>query len=485
MTKLQLILRMAIILISWQRLTIAGESEISLPLTLTLKDAISTALLNNQTVLNESKNNLKVAYRNLIEVNKIYQPKINLDSSSQRTTNETELTSTSQDKYSTSLNSTWSRVIFTDGLLTLSEGYNLTATKDKNSSSKKFSTSPFVSIEIKQPLSKGGKMQQRLSLIKGEENLTIEEINYGLIEEQLILNVISNYYQLIRLKALVKQAEEQMELSKQLLKWTHAKLKVEQIARLDVMNAQVQLANDEDFLVQAQDQHQTLQRNFLRLLGLDEDLELNLREDINIKVLNKNVDESINEALKNRLEIKRAKIGLEQAKRNISIAKSTNKPILTISGNYSWTNETEELEKAVKDLPQKNWLAQIKLSFPFFDSGSTKNQVEIANINYQIALDAFEELKKDIIEEITQIHRNLEKNKRRLGVLEVNLNIAQEARRISQLKYEMGLITIREVLESQIAYSKVKSSIDDAKIDYLINQAKLSKAIGRLKDEYL
>ncbi|MEW6617822.1 MAG: TolC family protein [bacterium] len=482
MVKIQVVLIVVMILMFWQKLVFASENKNSSTLTLSLKDAISTALLNNQTILNDAKSNLKLASRNLIAIHKLYQPKISLDISSQRTTNETELTSTRQDKYSTSLNSTWSKVIFTSGVLTLSEGYNLS--EDKNSS-QKFSTNPYVSIGLNQPLSEGGKLQQRLSLINADENLKLEKMKYALIEEQLTLNVICNYYQLIRANLLVKQAEEQVALSKQLLKWTEARLKVGQIAELDVMNAKVQLANDEDFLVQSYEQRQTLQRSFLRLLGLSEDLKLELSDEIEVKILNEKVEESINAAIENRLEIKMAKISIEQSKRNIPIARSTNKPTLTISGNYSWTNESEELEEAIKELPQRNWLIQTKLSFPFFDSGSTKNQVKIAEINYQKTLNAFEQLKKDIIEEITQIHWNLNKNQRRLEVLEVNLKIAQDARRISQLKYEMGLLTIREVLQSQITYSNVKISIDDAKIDYLINQAKLSKAIGKLKNEYL
>ncbi len=488
LTKRQIILIFTVMWMMFSyRLVNASNYSPNSTLTLTLKEAISMALGNNQTVLKEAKNNLQLAHQNLIAVHKTYQPKINQDAASQRTTNENEITSTTQDKHSISLNSTWSKIIFTSRLLTLSEGYNLTATNDKNYASNKFSSNPYIGIELIQPLSEGGRLQQRLPLINSDENLQLAKINYVLIEEQLILDVINNYYQLIRIKALIKQAEEQVELSRQLLKWTQASLKAEQIPELDVMNARVQLANDEDFLVQVQEQQITLQKNFIRLLGVNEDLTLELSNEINVKILNKNkdVDESINEALKNRLELKRAKIEIEQIKRNIPISKSSNKPTLNISGNYSWTNEAGELKEAIKNLPQRNWLVQAKFSFPFFDSGTTKNQVKIAEINYQKVLDSFDILKKNIIEEINQIQRNLEKNERRLKVLEVNLKIAQEARRISQLKYEMGLITIREVLESQIAYSKVKSSIDDAKTDYFINFAKLYKAIGRLKDEYL
>ncbi len=293
-----------ILMIFSHRLVNASNYSPNSTLTLTLKEAISMTLVNNQTVLKEAKNNLQLAQQNLIAVHKTYQPKINLHATSERTTNKTELISTTRDKYSTSLNSTCSRIVFTSGLLTLSEGYNLTVADDKSYLSNKFSTNPYIGIGLIQPLSEGGRLQQRLPLINSDENLQLAKINYALIEEQLILDAINNYYQIIRVKALIKQAEEQVELSKQLLKWTQAMLKAEQIPELDVMNTKVQLANDEDFLVQVQEQQITLQKNFIRLLGLNEDLTLELSDEINVKISDKDVDESIDEALKNRLELK-------------------------------------------------------------------------------------------------------------------------------------------------------------------------------------
>jgi len=156
LTKSQAILILTIILIFWQRLVNASDHSPYSTSTLTLKETISIALANNQTVLKEAKNDLEVAHRNLIAIHKAYQPKINLDAVGQTTTNKTELTSNTQDKYFTSLNSIWSKLIFTSGLLTLSEGYSLTATDDKNYSSNKFSHNPYVSIGLLQPLSEGG-----------------------------------------------------------------------------------------------------------------------------------------------------------------------------------------------------------------------------------------------------------------------------------------------------------------------------------------
>ncbi len=381
------------------------------------------------------------------------------------------------------MGSTWSKITPSSGLLTLSQGYGLS--KNKILASQKFLSNPFISIELNQPLSKGGRLQQKLALINGDSEFELANIDYRITEEQLIFDCLNNYYQLVRIKRLVKQAEEQVKLSQQLLKWAEARLKAGQIPRLDVMNAQIQLFNDSDFLIQVQEDKKTFQRRFLQLLGLNEDTEIDLNEEIKIMVLNKEIDESIDEAIKNGPDMQKAKIEVLQIKRNVDIAQSTNKPILNILGNYSWMNEAKELEEAVKDLPYRNWFIEAKIFFPFFDSGATKNQVKIAEINYRRVQEAFLKLKKDIIEEIREIYCNLEKTKKRIGILEENIKIAEKARKISELKYQQGLTTIREVLESQIVYYKAKSLLDDTKIDYLIAKARLFKKIGRLKDEYL
>lgn len=297
-------------------------------LTISLKDAISIALFNNPNIKN-ANNNLEVAKRNLEAIYKKHQLNVALESKAQKKRSKTSLASSTQDTYLTSLGSTWSKITPSSGLLTLSQGYGLS--KNKIPSSEKFLSNPFISIELNQPLSREGRLQQRLPFINGEEEFKLANIDYRLTEEQLVFDVINNYYQLIRIKRLVKQTEEQVNLSKQLLKWTESRLKLGYVPKLDVMNAQMQLSCDRDFLIQAQEEKGGSQRKLLQLLGLNEDIEIELNEEIEAMVLNENIDKSIDEAIKNSPEVQKAEIELLQIKRNIDIAKSINKPTLIIS----------------------------------------------------------------------------------------------------------------------------------------------------------
>jgi outer membrane protein TolC len=48
------------------------------------------------------------------------------------------------------------------------------------------------------------------------------------------------------------------------------------------------------------------------------------------------------------------------------------------------------------------------------------------------------------------------------------------------MKYELGKTSLREVMESQLSYRKVKFNYEDVRIDIIINQARLLKAMGIL-----
>lgn len=451
-------------------------------LTLSLKESLSFALTNNQEI-KDAKDNLEVAHRNLIAIYKKYQPNVGLEGIAQKKGNKSSLTSSTERCYSTLLASRCSKITPGSGILTLSHGYNIGFNEIQGA--EKFSSNLYISIELNQPLSKGGRLQQRLPFINGDEEFRLANIDYKLTEDKLIFDVINNYYSLIRIKELVKQAEEQINLSQQLLNWTEAKFKKGKISKLDVMNAKLQLSNDENFLIEVKGEEKVLQRKFLQLLGLNETCELFLNEEIKIEFLNRKIDVSINEAIENGLEIEKVKIGVERAKRNIIISQSANKPILTLQGNYRWMNQAKELEETIKALPQRNWAIEANIYFPFFDSGATNNQEKIAEINFRKAQEALEKLKKDTIEEIREIYCELEKARRRIKISEEHIKIAEEVRRITELRYQMGLATIREVLEAQISSHKAKSLSLDAKINYLISQARLFKKIGKLKDVYL
>jgi len=443
-----------------------------------LKEAIAIALSNNQGI-KEARNSLELAKLNLSSAKKEHLPKIGLESGAQRLKDIPSSLTTDRFEASLDLSKSW---LLSSSRISSRLDYSLTRLSDKDPLTPSFSTGPRLTLNWRKPLSKGGGIKENLSLIEAKENYEIRKIEYTLSSQRLILSVIVAYFQLFLVKETRKQATEQVEFSEKLLEWTKERLKAGQIPELDVMNVEMRLAQDRENLIQAEENEEKAKRDFIRLIGLEEGIEVELTEEFaSISGDKESLEKDIEAAIANRKEIEIAQVGLNRARRNILFSQALNKPLLTIDTSYYWEGKGESLEKSIEKTKDKNWAIRCQLSFPFFDSGATANQVKMAQLNYKIAEDSLNKLKKDIADEVYEAYQAFKTSLRRIEALTLNLKMAEEVLQITKLKYEMGLVALSELLSVKIAYSETKRALLSARVDSFIQRAKLSFVCGGIE----
>lgn len=492
-SKLNLYVIVSILVAAFSFAEASGEEN---EIRLTLRDSIRIALEKNETVLEDAHIARRLARLNLIGAYKVYRPHIGSDTTAERAGSESPSLSNNPlsmeeesnssnvaNTYTNNLTFNWPLLTFTKGVLSIGCGWNLNIT-DSNGANN-FTNNLSYSMEWKQALSKGGRLQESASLRLARENFEMVEMDYGEAMENLSLQVIVSYCQLIRARRAIEEGQEQVELSKKLLKWAKAHLEVGEIARLDTMNVEVQLGSCEDALIQAINAEKEIKRAFLRLLGLEKDKKISLEERIEILPIHLSEEECIKRALADRVEIEKGRRTLELAKLNVTATGSGNKPVVSIRGNYNWSGTGKEFRQSMERLPQRNWTVSTGVTFPFFDSGTTRNNVRLARENYQRLENSVRESRRDIEEEVRQAYQDLEKDKKRIDSLSENLEIAEKALEISQLKYKMGIISVRDVLDAQIAYAQVKRTVQDTEMACNIDKARLYRAIGEKVAQYV
>jgi len=462
---------------------ISGKSIGAKESSLTLKEAISLALVNNQD-LSRSQDNVEMSRLNLVAAEKEYQPKIGLESKTERTEAINYLSSAAN-KYTASLNYNWPLLTFTSGQFTSSADYTITGLSDEDPSTAKITTNPKIALIWNQPLSKGGRLKMRSPLIEANKGCTLAQIEHKEFKERLILEVTIRYFNLLKAQKRTEQFRRCVDVNQSLLEWSKNKLKAGLIPELDVMNVEVKLAQNKDNLIQAEEEEKNNQKVMTRLLSLNEESKIIPVEEIEIPSEFKDLHlEKIEDALRNREDIKRLKVEIEKGEREILIAKSLNKPTLVIEGGYIWTGEGKTLREGIEDFSVKSWAISCKVLWPFFDSSATGNSIKKAQLDYQISKNLLKKLEEDIEDEIFTIHQSLKASARRINLLSLNLKMAEEMLKITQLKYEMGLISIRDLLEDQMTVSEINNSLLEARIDYLINKDRLLWTYGKIGEEY-
>lgn len=449
---------------------------------LNLKESIKLALANNKTIIEEPQYNLKIKSLERISTYKDYMPQLKTNFSKEETRQRTK-EETNQDNYETGLY--WS-YIFNNGLKFNSEVKNLLV---YDRISQKSRSTLQASIELPLPLTEGKRLNNLLSLKAVDEGYQLSQIGYELAEQQLILECSEKYFALCKANRDVRLAEEQLNLTKQLLKLAEARFKLGEISEVDKMQVEVELALHEDELSEMSAQKKSSIREFLRVIGISHQIEEDIIIEKQIPVspeIKYELSKCIEEAFDNRLEIKTQEVLVAQGKRNIIITKTKNKPDISLSAQAKHSSKEEkEFEQSLKEYPDRSWEIKFIFNYPFFDSQKTKTEIQKANITYESDLARLERLKENIADEIFLIYNKLESLKHRLKNLELNLKLSEQTLKMNQMKYKLGKTSSREVIESQLSYFKVKSNYEDVRIDFIINYLRLLKAMGISLKEYI
>jgi len=298
-----------------------------------------------------------------------------------------------------------------------------------------------------------------------QKKLTLEEE-----KNRLILKVTVNFYDILK-------REKEIELKKLYLKQVREdllivkdKLENQLASELDLLDAQVKVANAEEAVLQAKDELFQYSGEFKDLLGINQEIQIELIAESHYEPepLELNLEEAVKEALVNRLEIKREKLTIKQTELDLALVKSKRLPSLNLSGGYNYT-ELEEGEYEVSLIFQ----------VPLVDGGESKAEIETAESKLKEAYLNLEKLKRDIRAEVRNRFFDLQRGLRKIELLRLSQKRYKKDLEIARRRFSGGSITENELKEKEINFKQAEISLLEALLDYETARATFLKSIGK------
>jgi outer membrane protein TolC len=162
------------------------------------------------------------------------------------------------------------------------------------------------------------------------------------------------------------------------------------------------------------------------------------------------------------------------------ITRADGLPRIDLSGY--WGREVR-LVTNLSDPLYSSWAAALELSWPFFDGGRRRGQIEqFESQRRQIALRR-DELEAAVRLETDQARTNYETALSRAASAEVFAQAAQEAERVARATYEEGVATQTDLLDAQRNAVLAQVSAIEARYEALVEASRLSRAVGLLPTE--
>jgi outer membrane protein len=328
---------------------------------------------------------------------------------------------------------------------------------------------------IQQPLFAGGSITSNYRLEK--LGVDLSKTNVEVVKRDIVLQVREGYFNILRAEKFLGVAQQQVKQFEAQLEVTKAFFEVGIVAKNDVLQAEVRLANARQGLVKAENDLAVAKSYFNTLLRREITAPLNVVDILEYKPFVLLPEECIEEALQKRHEIKTAELNIDQTKESVKIARSGFFPTINLTGGYNRLSEELGL---MGDLRSERWTVQALATFTLWDWRKTAYKVGESKVKVTQAEDSKVQLVEGVTLEVKQDYLNMLQSEKNIGVAEKAIEQAEENLRMNEERYKYQVATATDVLDAVTLLAQAKTNYYGALSDFNIAKARLERAMGRM-----
>lgn len=416
---------------------------------ITLEQAIQLARENNQD-LKEARLNLNQAQEQLAEALGAEFPTLSLQTDLQRSTSATN-----------EIRAAGQGLAAADGVTT-----DINAT-----------------LQLQYALYTGGQRSAQIRV--AESQVRAQELALEQTAEQLRFDVTDAYYS-------VQEADSQVAISRASVEDAEQSLRDAQLleqaglgTRFDVLQAEVDLANEEQNLRRAIAQRQISRRQIGETLGLGQQIEVTAATPPEVAgTWELSLPESIILAYQNRAELEQQLEQREIAQENQTIALAGIRPQVSLFTNYNVRSIIDDGSGSGTGTGDGLAIGA-QLQWTLYDGGQARARARQAEENEAIAENNFEQTRNQIRTQVEQAFYNLQANEQNISTAEIAVDQAEESLRLARLRFQAGVGTQTDVINAQTALTQARGNLLTAIIDYNRSLASLQRAVSNLPDNRL
>lgn len=334
---------------------------------------------------------------------------------------------------------------------------------------------PQISWMVKLPLYIGGKLEGTVRQAQG--GVTASENLLERQRQKVALDAAIAYFNVLKARGFVKVMEERLKALQSQRDDIAKMLERGVTTRIDLLRAETAVAAAQEELTKARNGESVALAALANAMGLSPTLPIQVVasasiENSGLPDLPTDLNGAIEEALRQRPEVRALEAQLFSAREGVRVAKSEQRPQVGVFFQYDAQRQT-----TMPDMGR--WLAGVMVSWNLFDGGATKAAVEQASEQVRQLEAALAELRNGIALEVTSAFLNVESAKQRVKTAEKAAATAEEGVRLVRLGYQNGVNTITDFLTAQAELTQAQISLVVALSDLRVAEAQLWFALGR------
>jgi outer membrane protein len=307
-----------------------------------------------------------------------------------------------------------------------------------------------------------------------DANVAVQAANERTAYLQVALNVRTSYFTARAAKALLAVARETLANQERHLSQVQGFVEVGTRSQIDLAQTRADRANARLQLINAENGYESAKAQLNQAMGIEGTTDYDVADEslAHIEGEDKNVDALIKEATHARPEFAALSHQVRSQEITISAIKGAYGPSLSVSTGL--TEGGRELNNMAW-----NWNAGVLLSWPLYQGGQTRAQVQEARANLVNLRAQVDSLRQQIRLEIDQARLGV---RAAVGALEAAEEVvvnAKERLGLAEGRYQTGVGNVIELGDAQLALTNAEAQKVQAEYNLASARAKLLQALGR------
>lgn len=290
--------------------------------------------------------------------------------------------------------------------------------------------------------------------------------------QTVAFSVTKSYYEVLRAKHLADVANASVKYNEELRQQIEARAAVGDVAKVDLLPVEAQLANARVTQLIAENEVRTASLTLQNAMGLSPTAEFDLQDVDNVpKVETGQLKQYVDAALKVRPDVLQTQAGTGAARASVRAARINLYPRPVITGLYQrqiqggFTTSGSQIVGGIV--------------FDLFNGGANRAQYREAKATQANAVEQQLQVGKDIQAQVEQAYLNLTNADQRTTASEVGLTAAQANYDAQKDRYGQGLATPLDLLNAQLQLITAQSNLVEARYDYYIAIAQMDYSVGK------
>jgi outer membrane protein TolC len=301
------------------------------------------------------------------------------------------------------------------------------------------------------------------------------------IIDNIVSQVINQFYQVILNRALIVAQEQNVALLQQQVKDQQNRYEAGTVPRFNVLQAEVALANAMPPLIQAQNAYRISTYQLVRLLGMEyprghpSEVPFNVVGTLGYSPRKIDTDDSIRVAIARNPSLKAQRQTILANASNVNVQIAGWFPSINANAGYQFTNNlaSQDLSNTIG-----GWSFGATGTWNVWDGGATYGRVAQAKAQLMQSKNNYDNGVRQVVLDVQQAISNLQQAQETIDSQTASVVQATEALRLSKERLDAGAGTQLDVLNAQVQLLTAQSNVLQARFDYIAAMSSYELALS-------